>query len=386
MVVAWMGTTDRRVLGAPVRDALLAVVMAVLCVLDIYVGPGEGWLGPRAATTVLVPLLALTLAWRRVYPTAVLTIFMALLSLMSILFGGSETSTAVFVTVIAIYSGAFYARSVLYALVVVVVPLVIWDFTDPLIETFGDRIWAFLLGGLTFLVGLGMRGRAARSRELELRAAALEAQQREVADAIDEERRRIARELHDIVSHSLGVLVLQAGAAAKIVEKDPARAREVLVSIRETGMTAIGEMGTLLGLMRGDAESSREPAPNLADLDPLAGRMRQAGLPVTVQIDGEVRRLPAAVELSAFRIVQEGLTNVLKHAPAATATVHVRFADTEVEIEVTDDGSGDAPAGAGSRRGLAGLGERVAVFGGRWHAGPRPDGGWTLRAFLPVPR
>jgi signal transduction histidine kinase len=142
-------------------------------------------------------------------------------------------------------------------------------------------------------------------------------------------------------------------------------------------------MGTLLGLIRGEAVASREPQPSLADLDRLVAKMREAGLDVGLEIQGERRPLPAALELSAFRIVQEGLTNALKHAGPAHARVRLRYGDDELEVEVADNGNGNGN-GRGNRRGLAGIGERVAVFGGRLDAGPRPDGGWTLRAGFPL--
>jgi signal transduction histidine kinase len=224
----------------------------------------------------------------------------------------------------------------------------------------------------------------ARTYALEQHAETLEREQEQRATAaVEEERRRIARELHDIISHSLGVLVLQAGAAEQVLERDPERAREVRRSSRATGQEAIGEMGTLLGLIRGEAVASREPQPSLADLDRLVAKMREAGLDVGLEIQGERRALPAALELSAFRIVQEGLTNALKHAGPAHARVLLRYGDDELEVEVADDGSGNGN-GRGNRRGLAGIGERVAVFGGRLDAGPRPDGGWTLRAGFPL--
>jgi signal transduction histidine kinase len=257
---------------------------------------------------------------------------------------------------------------------------------DPEIHTFGDAIWSATLLGLVFLAGLAGRSLQARASAVEQRAAALDREEEErAAAAAAEERRRIARELHDIVSHSLGVLVLQAGAAEQVLERDPDRAREVLRSIRATGQEAIGEMGTLLGLIRGEAVAAREPQPSLADLEGLIARTREAGLAVELEVEGDRRALPAALELSAFRIVQEGLTNALKHARTAQARVILRYGERELEVEVRDDGTGSAN-GRGSRRGLAGIGERVAVFGGRLEAGPRPDGGWTLRAAFPLSR
>lgn len=159
----------------------------------------------------------------------------------------------------------------------------------------------------------------------------------------------------------------------------------MLTSIRTTGQQAIGEMGTLLGLLRADVVPTREPHPSLTDLDRLVATMRAAGLRADVEIQGRRRALPAALELSAFRIIQEGLTNALKHAGPARVQVVVRFGERELEVEVVDDGEG-ARKGHGSRRGLAGIGERVAVFGGQLEVGPRREGGWGLHAVLPVPR
>jgi signal transduction histidine kinase len=237
---------------------------------------------------------------------------------------------------------------------------------------------------MVFLVPIYLAGRTIRARTV--RAEELENEQdRRAQEAAEEERRRIARELHDVISHSLGVLVLQVGAAEQVLERDPVKAREVLRSVRRTGQEAIAELGTLLAVARGEVESSREPQPSLADLDSLAETMRQAGLNVDVAIEGPKRALPAAVELSAYRIVQEGLTNVLKHAGQASASVLLRYAGSELEIEISDDGKGAAGIG-GSRRGLAGISERVAVYGGRCDAGPGAEGGWRLRAALPFPR
>lgn len=237
---------------------------------------------------------------------------------------------------------------------------------------------------LVFLAPILLAGRTIRSRTK--RADELEREQVVLANATAEaERRRIARELHDVISHSLGVLVLQAGAAEQVLDRDPERAREVLRSIRANGQEAIGELGTLLAVARGAIESSREPNPSLADLSRLVANTRQAGLDVELVIDGDARELPPAVELSAYRIVQEGLTNALKHAHARSARVRVAYAERELEIEVSDDGAGTADS-SGGRRGLVGVAERVSIFGGRFDAGPGAGSGWTLRAVLPLPR
>jgi signal transduction histidine kinase len=364
----------------PRSDIALAVFLAALGEVDVFVGD---WRGTHAVNAVVVPLIALALAWRRVFPVGVLAFNVVCISGLSIAFGGSETSTAVFIMVAAVFSAAAHGSQPALTVALSLTAAAVQTALDPAIKTFGDSIWDLILLSVTLVVGFGMR---ARTSALEEHAETLEREQEErAAAAVDEERRRIARELHDIISHSLGVLVLQAGAAEQVVERDPDQAREVLRSIRATGQEAIGEMGTLLGLIHGEAVASREPQPSLADLDRLVAKMREAGLEVKLEIEGERRPLPAALELSAFRIVQEGLTNALKHAGRAHARVVLRYRDDELEVEVADDGSGRGN-GRGTRRGLAGIGERVAVFGGRLDAGPRPEGGWTLRAGFPLVR
>jgi signal transduction histidine kinase len=374
-----------RALGVRPGDLAVALALAVLGELDVWFG---FWLGSRAVNAVAVPLMALSLAWRRSRPLVVLAVVMGGTVVLSLAFGGSETSTAVFITVVAVYSAAAYASDVELAVAValIVAGIAVHDSHDPQIRSFSDAIWSTMMLGLSFLVGLGMRARQAQTHALEEQAAVLRKQQ-EVAgiEAAAEERGRIARELHDIISHSLGVVVLQAGAAEQMLERDPARVREALKAIRSTGLAAIVEMSTLLGLVRGDSVDSRQPQPSLSDLDALIATTRDAGLKVDLAIEGSRRALPAAVELSAFRIVQEGLTNALKHAGAVPTHVIVSYGSAELAVEVTDEG-GSASSVPGSGRGLAGIRERVAVFGGRLQAGPRADGGWTVRAAFPIGR
>ena len=300
----------------PRSDVALAVFLAVLGEGDVFFGD---WRGSNAVNALVVPLMALALAWRRSLPVTVLAFNVACLSGLSIAFGGSETSTAVFIMVAAVFSRRRHGSYPAVTVALCVTAATVQTALDPAIKTFGDGVWDLILLTVTVAVGFGMR---ARTSALEQQAETLEREQEQrAAAAVDEERRRIARELHDIISHSLGVLVLQAGAAEQVLERDPARAREVLQSIRATGQEAIGEMDTLLGLIRGEAVSSREPQPSLASLDLLVAKMREAGLDVGLEIVGDRRALPAALELSAFRIVQEGLTNALKHAGPAQARV-----------------------------------------------------------------
>ena len=359
-------------------DLLLAGVLIVYGELDVFLT--HEWHGSKPVTGVVVFFMAASLAFRRVAPFVTLVVPVAGLVLLSLVYEGSETGASLFIVLAAVYSVALYGRDPLAAIVIYGITAAIHTARTPEVNGVGDWLWEPVMLTLAFGVGLAMRGRQARTDELE------RDQDERALAAAAEERQRIARELHDVISHSLGVMVLQAGAADQVVERDPARAREVLASIRATGQEAIGEMTTLLGLIRTDAPDSLEPQPSLDDIERLVERMSEAGLPTKLEIEGRRRPLPAALELSAYRIVQEGLTNAMKHAGPAHARVILRYGDQELDVEVTDDGAAAARNGSGSRRGLAGIAERVSVFGGRLDAGPGPDGGWALRAAFPIPR
>jgi signal transduction histidine kinase len=204
--------------------------------------------------------------------------------------------------------------------------------------------------------------------------------------AVLEERRRIARELHDQVAHHLGIAALQTGAARRWLDRDPQRAGTAMASAEDAVRVALTTMPVILQALRADdAAVDLAPQPTLRDLENLAARVGDAGLPVDLRIDGDRRQLNPAVELTAYRIVQEALTNTIKHAAAARATVHLRFGADQLEVEVTDDGpEAPRPAGDGPGLGLVGMRERVDVLGGTLAAGPRDGGGFTVRALLPL--
>ena len=367
----------RRLARSRLADVALAALLLVVAEIDVAVG--SGWHGPRAFNGLLVGCIAVALVWRRSRPLAVLAVAVVATLLQAVTYGSADSATDFFVIVVAVYSAAAHAPRAAAAVALTVAGVAAHDLGDPRIKTFGDAVYDSTMLGLVVLVGLAMRARQARTQTLES-----EQEARQLA-AVEEERRRIARELHDIVAHSLGVLVLQAGAAERVLDHDPEQTRAVLKSIRANGQEAIGEMSTLLALVRGEGERSREPQPRLADLERLVETMREAGLRVQLGVEGERRELPAALELSAYRIIQEGLTNAAKHAGGAEVRAVVRYGDDSVEVEVADNGRGTRAAG-GSRRGLAGVGERVSIFGGRFEAGPRAEGGWLVRATLPLAR
>jgi signal transduction histidine kinase len=244
-----------------------------------------------------------------------------------------------------------------------------------------DIPWITFISVTPWIVGRAMRGRVRHSEELERRAERLE---RERLAAVAEERARIARELHDVIAHSVTVMVVQAGAAEEVLKRDPGRALEPLRSVQETGRQALVEMTRLVGLLRDDAEEvGLAPQPGLDEVPALVAQVREAGLPVELRVEGDERRLPPALELTAYRVVQEALTNALKHAGDTRAEVSLRYGADALELEVVDDGPGSADGFSGGH-GLAGVRERVTVFDGEFAAGPRPDGGFAVRARLPL--
>jgi signal transduction histidine kinase len=260
---------------------------------------------------------------------------------------------------------------------------------------------------VAWIVAESLRNRRARWTELNARTERLEREREEQARrAVTEERLRIARELHDVVAHSMSVIAVQSAVGGHVMDTQPEEARHALAAIEATSRSALTEMRRLLGVLRQDGEpaGSLVPAPGLADLAPLVAQVGEAGVRVWIQVDGERGPVPPGVDLSAYRIVQEALTNVIKHAAAATACVKVSYEKGSVALEITDDGPGrkDGRGGAGPDRpdgprteavtspfstghGIIGMRERVAVFGGEFAAGPRPAGGFRVFARLPIP-
>ena len=237
-----------------------------------------------------------------------------------------------------------------------------------------------------WILGDNLRTKRAYYRELEERAERLEREREQnVRRAAAEEQARIARELHDVIAHSVSVMVVQAAAAGDVFEKHPERAREALRSIEESGRSALTELRRLLGIVRTREQSSREPQPGLAALAELVEQVRATGLEVELELEGELGELPAGVDLSAYRIVQEALTNTLKHAQASRARVRVSRRADELELEIGDDGAGPGEESADGH-GLIGMQERAALLGGVLEARPAPNGGFSVRARFPLGR
>jgi signal transduction histidine kinase len=270
------------------------------------------------------------------------------------------------------------------AIAVAGVFIVFWNDPDRLS---GDLVFTPIFFTIVWLFAFGLGRRLERARMAEERARELELRRAEEARAaVAEERARIARELHDVVGHAVSVMTVQASGVRRLLKPDQEREREALEIVEQTGREALAEMRRLVGVLRRPEEApALAPQPSLKHVDRLVDQAREAGLPVTVRIEGDATELPAGVDLTAYRLVQEALTNAIKHANATSAEVHVRYGNGVVELVVTDDGRGvsDGSAESGGH-GLVGMRERVAVYGGELEAGPRPDGGYTLRARLPV--
>lgn len=249
----------------------------------------------------------------------------------------------------------------------------------------GEFVFVPALFAIAWLAGFALRERAVQAEAAETRAVQAERERETAARiAVAEERARIARELHDIVAHAVSVMVLQVGAVRHKLPSTLADDAEALRGVERTGRAALAEMRRLLGAMRSDGDDVEfAPQPGLDSLDTLVAEVGRAGLPVRVHVDGDPVTLPRAVDLSAYRIVQEGLTNALKHARASYADVTLRYGGGDLQLEVRDDGIGTASSD-GLGHGLVGVRERVKIYGGEMTAGAAPEGGFVLSARLPL--
>lgn len=383
-------------LGPVWFDVLLAGALAVYAQLDVWTGlTDERVPGPKLVGSVGLLLATMPLAWRRSRPLQVLCVVMAAIAAEAAVAGDAPIGGEVlFPTLVALYSVAAYAdrRRALTGLAVAWVATLVHGAHDPNVLSFGDFVlvdlfFFWFLGGGSWLAGRYVRSRRQEASDFELRAARLEREREEKArQAVIEERSRIARELHDVIAHGVSLMGVQAAAAERVLDSDPERAREPLRSIQDAAREAIAELRRLLGVLRElDGEPSRLPQPTLVQLDSLLEHVRASGLEVELTREGPRSPLPAGIELSAYRIVQEALTNVLKHGGPGRARVWVRRRPHDLEIEVIDDGVAEPDAAAvGNGHGLVGMRERVALYGGTLEAGPRPAGGYSVRARLPL--
>jgi signal transduction histidine kinase len=360
-------TLDPRVLDAALALGLTAWLLATS---GTFSDPGKA--------VVLVAMTA-AIAWLRTSPLAVL----AAEVLGIVLLTNNLEWPAAFAILIAAYSAAYYSdRRLVVAALLLVASGWIWAFGGQVTIPGG-------LVPLVLLVPLWVTGSAMRWRDQRLEASAERADrlEREREAALQAERARIARELHDVVTHSVSVMVLQTGAAREIMTKDERRSRELLESVESSGRSALEELRRLLGLLSDqDRDAPLSPQPGVAEIPSLVDQVRQAGMAVELSVEGRPRKVSGGVAIAAYRIVQEALTNVLKHADGAPSRVVLRWVDGAIELEILDHGSlngvgeSDAPPG----RGVVGMRERAAMYGGTLDAHPEPDGGYVVRARIPL--
>ena len=384
-------TSVQDAVGAGFLTALSLI--GVVTNLHVDLPEGEGEAAARSLDVLGISLILLQtvpLAWRRRNPVATLVVSLSALFAFSLL--GYFASFAAFGFLIALYTVAAHRPrriSVPVGISSGVVLLLILLFRREPIEV--DAILAeFMFVSAAWFLGDSLRIRREQVVQLEDRALRLERDREEQARrAVADERRVIARELHDVVAHNVSVIVAQAGAARRVARTEPEAALDTLGNIEGAGREALVEMRRLMGLLRTDTDraTQRSPEPGMQNLEALTAQVREAGLPVTLRIEGTPRPLPAGLDLSAFRIVQEALTNILKHAGRASAEVLVRYGEDRLDLLIDDDGHGPDRRVARSKRlryGHLGMRERVALFGGDLRLGVRPDGGYRVAASLPV--
>jgi signal transduction histidine kinase len=369
-------------------DALIAIT-AIEIALEVALryGAPNGPTTPRWFAVLASALIVLPLLLRRRFPFAAPLAVWVLAAAVSFVDGrlvGFTTTASVAGLVAAFLLGNLReARLCRVGLVVVIGGAAIVIYNDPS-HSPADLVFlpvSFVIG---WLAGYALRVRATQAEEAEVRAARAE-RERAVATriAVAEERARIARELHDVVAHAVSVMVLQVGAVRHRLPQSLTEDKEALTDVEKAGRAALAEMRRLLGAMHDGQDAERGPQPGLDSLDALVERVGRAGLPVRLKVEGNEVPLPRAVDLSAYRIVQEGLTNSLKHAKASHADVTVRYGAEDLELEVRDDGAG-APSSDGLGHGLVGIQERVKIYGGEMSAGPGQGGGFVLNARLPL--
>ncbi len=380
-------------------DLALAVGLTVMGLLELWV-PFESVQGDgsKVAGSIGVLLMTLPLVARRTAPVLATAVVVSALPLLHaagalpVLFWGGFVPI-----VVATFSVARHGtgRQPFVGGAMVAGCLVLIDLTVTELQSPSEILFHWTLLTLVWLSGWSLAGMERRARASTQRAIEIEVGARaQVAGAVADERARIARELHDIVAHAVSTMVVQAGAAGRVVEEDPELVRRSLDAIRATGSEALSEMRRLVTVMRAEDEpDALAPHPGVAGIPALIDEVRCAGLDVTLETSGRAVPLPPGLDLTVYRIVQESLTNVRRHAAASSAAIRLAYADSRVTVEVADDGSGatsssypgpDSPGPPG--HGLLGIRERVALYGGTLHVGrcAPPGRGFVVRADLPV--
>jgi signal transduction histidine kinase len=368
-------------------DSTLALILTVIAVGSTVVSRTRYGFAVPVLAAVVTLFTTVPIALRRYRPLGVLAVTVIAETALLIFRPGAGAPVGV---IVALYTVAAYCerRVSIRAAALAALPITVAVIVNNGART-GQVIPELAVFAIAWVVGDNMRTRRAYLGELEERAARLEREREEKADrAVIEERARIARELHDVIAHNVSVMVVQAAAGEDVFDEDPGQARESLAAVASTGRAALTELRRLLGVIRAEddrGDPAYAPQPGLERIDELIGQVRETGLPVELSVLGEARPLPEGVGLCAYRIVQEALTNTLKHAHASTARVQLRYVADALELQVLDDGRGTTSLnGETDGQGLIGMRERVALFGGELTAGRRSGRGYEVRARLPL--
>jgi signal transduction histidine kinase len=370
-------------------DALILVGLGLgLATVVVDHGNENGAQGPLWLDVVLFVAIVAPLLFRRRFPFGAPVAVGAAVVLASLVDDRLVPSN--FIVFLCGCAAAFLVallrdrRQAIAGLAILIGVNAVVERTDPQ-GGIGNFVFLGLIFTLIWFVGFVLGRKFEEANEARDRAARAEREREERARAaVAEERARIARELHDVVGHSVSVMTVQASGVRRLLRPDQEREREALLVVERTGREALAEMRRMVGVLRRPEEApALAPQPSLEHLDRLVEQAREAGLEVNLRIEGEAVELPAGLDLTAYRLVQEGLTNAIKHAQATRAEVVVRYSDGQVEVTVSDDGRG-VGTGDGGGHGLVGMRERVSVYGGDLDAGPKPGGGYRLRAKLPL--
>jgi signal transduction histidine kinase len=364
-------------------DAVLAAaVVALQVVAWLAESAHHGQHRPDPASYLLLAVGGASLLVRRRYPVPVLAVALAAALVAAALGGAAQGTPVAWFVLIAAFVNAVLFRKRAAAIASLVIGYLVSVWPPWLIGTRGHASAVFALALLAGLITLLSAAELIRARNQ--RATAIShRQQEEMRRHASEERLAIARDLHDVVAHNISVINVQANTALHLMDRQPERAREALTAIHEVSRQALGELRSVLGVLRADdAGAPLVPTPGLDRLSELAAHARTAGIAVRLVAEGASRPVPASVDAAAYRIVQEALTNTVRHSGGSTATIHLRYDTDAVTIEVDDDGPAVHPAGDGN--GVAGMTERARALGGTLDAGPRPGGGFRVLARLPT--
>jgi signal transduction histidine kinase len=408
MLLRAAGPPPRPSRPAEIADAALGIVLAA-ATLNYTLKASHGPIGVKPGPLPPIPGFApeglpttasvgplqvilaigsgLALAFRRRYPLATFWVVLFATLLLHVRVQDSDTALLTFAScLIAAYSAAMYSPYRVAAITSLVIGAALigvrHDTTVPQVTA----------GYVPFLIIIGIGLAANTAHTWKQRLASVQAEQETATrQAVEHERARIARELHDVVTHNVAVMVVQAGAARKVIDVSPDKARESLLAVEAGGRAAMAELRHVMGLltMSGDGPEPGDlvPQPGLDQLPELAGRVRATGVPVELTVTGTPAPLPAGVDLAAYRVVQEALTNTVKHAPGARIQINVDYGPASLLVEVADTGATSTPPEvSGNGRGLMGLRERLALYGGSLQSGIRPTGGYRVSATIPVTR